>query len=163
MALPQMFLIALAVTGVSWILFLAGFASKVWFEFSNSTVVSFGLWQICIESACGAIVDTFAQMYVARLFCCVALILLVVSAVFLLMFGYKDARKIYATVSYCCLESAGILNFFASVSMMSRVGAFAASVGWGAILVLVAGIMQIVASLFIIIPVRRGQVEYITT
>ncbi|KAK7466777.1 hypothetical protein BaRGS_00037142, partial [Batillaria attramentaria] len=178
MGLPLMFMISAAVTGVSFIFFLAGFASTVWYKdmvfyvpgtglLPGSTV---GLWKACVPKldVCGLIDESvtrgerFGELYVARLFCSVAFILIFVHVVFLVLFGFRSPLKLFATVAYCCLMAAGILNVFGPVAYMSSARRFSATVGWGGVITLLSGIAQIASAVLIIVPMRQGKIEYTT-
>ncbi|KAK7466776.1 hypothetical protein BaRGS_00015251 [Batillaria attramentaria] len=101
--------------------------------------------------------------HVSRVFCSLALVLLVVHVVFILLFGFKSPVKVFATVAYTCLMIAGILNVFGATTYLSLTAYLGGWVGWGVVLTLLSGVMQNIAAIIMIVPIQQGRVEYTTT
>ncbi|XP_076442543.1 uncharacterized protein LOC143281291 [Babylonia areolata] len=170
MNLPTLFKVAFGLVALSLILFLAGFASNFWMKSTRGYGYHFGLWAICFPHSRGCLSygnsgsATPAHAYAARFLTIYQLIAVIVGIVLLCLFAFKSPRQSWAKSGYSLLLSAGILGFVGAVIFIGREKSLDyygyVSVSWSGILVIFAGIIQVVSAVLIILPIRRGEVEF---
>ncbi|KAL8608268.1 hypothetical protein ACOMHN_042135 [Nucella lapillus] len=168
MTLPVQIRVALGLAGFSMILFLAGFASNFWFTSERVSGSHFGLWAICTSSGCysyGTLISHIpAHAYVGRFCTIYELIASVIGLILLCLFAFKSQRPNWARSGYSTLLSGGIVGFLGAAIFLGREKSLdttgTVNVSWSGILVIFAAIIQIVSSVLIILPIRRGQVEF---
>lgn len=160
--------VAFGLIGFSTILFLAGFASNYWFVSAKGSGFHFGLWAICSSIRCYSygerLRSTPVHAYVGRFCTSCQMIAMIAAIVLLCLFAFKSARQNWAKTGYSLLLSAGILGFLGSVIFVGREKSLdttgSVNVSWSASMVIFASILQIISAVLIILPIRKGQVEF---
>lgn len=165
MTIPALFRVAMALLPTALAVFLVGFGSTMWIRVDGGGF-NFGLWMICFDGTGCRSYNFGGHVYFARAATIAGLICTVLSFVFLMLFCFKSATSTFANTSYSTAFTAGGMVFLGSVVFIAReksgdnIGAI--DVSWGGILCILSAFVMIAAGVCVLLPVKRGQVEYQT-